>query len=194
MVLFMVEVLVVGALAVYLLTVIPAGVATAAKGNGRLLTWGFLTFGLSWYGGAAALAPPGSRWARRRYDEAQRQRAVRPLSRQRTRRVFFTWAAVATLITVLTGLFITLPAPVLGVNAKALGNSVPGFGGCDHLEGDEYRCGVEPLGTASSGSAFLPVRVDELGCWHLVAAPRSPDRDTEGCISAYDYLNPFGFE
>ncbi len=189
-----IEVVVVGSLALYLLTVVPAGIVTAAKGNGRLLVWGFLSFGLSWYGGAAALAPPESRWARWRYDAEQRRRAELPIPRQRSRGVHLAWAAAVALAVLLVGLFIFRPAPVLGVDAEVLGNSVPGFAGCTHLEAGEYRCGIEPLDDIGSGAYPERVRVGSHGCWHVVTTPTDRLRGTRGCINLVNYLNPFGLE
>jgi hypothetical protein len=191
--LFAIEILLAGTAAVWLLGLLPALTVTVLKGNSRLLGWGFLTFGLTWFGGALALAPADSPWAQRRYDSETLARSGAPLSAQRSPRVLGLWTLAGLVSVVLAGAFIARPAPVLGIDGSALESSMPrtplSAPPCEQVAGG-YRCWVEPA-ERSGGATPYRVELRGRGCW--TARPLGPiapeGRGTiSGCVTLLDYL------
>lgn len=188
-----------GIVALVALTILPAALITALKGRSDLFGWGFLTFGITWFGGALLLAPPDSNWSHRFYSEEQRRRAGLPFFRQQSRRTFVAWAAAGIGLVVVVGAFVLRPTPVLGVDGEALGASLPHrsevlpigdpLGPCEHERGNLWTCDVvDP--ELSGGTIPYAVRVGPLGCWTATpvrAAYESYGRFT-GCVSVIDYL------
>jgi hypothetical protein len=194
---FAILTLLAGLLTVWLLAVGPAGIVTLAKGNSSCFRWGFLTFGLTWFGGAIALAPPDSHWARHRYDADRRRRAALPLGSQRSPWVLALWPLVAILAIAFTGLFIARPAPILGVNGAALEHALPhgGFSSrpCAKVAGG-YRCLVETP-ERSGDSTEYRVHLQGHGCWRAVPESAEGRRGwgvLSGCLTLLDYARPFG--
>ena len=189
----LVEILLAGTVAVWLIGLLPALVVTAVKGNSRLLGWGFLTLGLAWFAGALALAPADSLWAQRHYDSEQLTRSRAALGTQRSPRVWSLWLLGFAVAVVLSGAFIARPAPILGVNGAALLHSMPHTGfdpqPCTRFSGG-YRCGIESR-EASGSKITYAVELHERGCW--TARPIEPMRREDwgrlsGCVSLWDYL------
>lgn len=137
---FLIEILLAGTVAVWLLGLLPALVVTARRGNSRLLGWGFLTFGLTWFAGALG---------------------------RRSRRVLGLWLFVGVVSVVLLGAFIARPAPILGVDGTALENSMPrtlfDAHPCKEIAGG-YTCAVETK-EASGYSMTYRVKLHGRGCW-----------------------------
>ena len=163
----MTEVIVFGAIVVYLLALIPAAVICCRKRQWAMFFAGWLTFGLVWCIGAAS-------------GESRRT-----LGR----------AAVAIVAAVLVvGVAYSRPAPVLGVNGASLGRSVstrllPGDGECRHLSAAEWSC--PRWDSAASGDVIYRVHVNRMGCWHGVESdvPAKFRHDQiVGCVHLDDYL------
>jgi hypothetical protein len=194
---FAFEIVLLGAGIVWLLALIPAGVTTAAKGNGRLLGWGCLTFGILWIGGALSLAPADSGWARRFYDSDQLRRARLPFSAQRSRRTYAAWALCAVTSVLVVGLFAARPAPILGVNGSALGASLPHRGG-DVLSIDPSLGPCQRSGTGwtcslydregSGGTLEYRVQMHGRGCWTAVPTRFGGWGKLSGCMTIFAYL------
>ncbi len=199
--LLIVEIALLGTAALWLLTVIPAMVVTAVKGQTRKLGWGFLTAGITWFAGALALAPPDSGWAERRYTDEQRARAKLPFHEQRSRRTFLIWDAAAIALIACLGFFAARPAPFLGPNGAAIGSSVPHRGGgvffelwpelgpCEKAGPGRWGCSLYDTG-GSGGTIVYEVKVGRLGCWTArpTRSPQSEYGRLSGCLSIFDYM------
>lgn len=194
---FAVEIVLLGAGIVWLAALIPAGIATAAKGNGRLLGWGCLTLGILWIGGALSLAPAESGWDRRFYGPEQRRRAGLPFSAQRSRRTFAAWALCAVTLVMAAGLFAARPAPILGVDVGALGASLPHRGGdllgfnpplgpCQE-SATGWTCSVYDS-EGSGGTVEYRVHTHGRGCWTAIPAGPQGWGKLSGCLTIFDYL------
>lgn len=167
-------VLLYGAALFWLLTVVPAAVATCIREQWLYFWFGWLTLGILWYIGALG----------RKHG----QPAYEP------RKVAITLASTAAAFVAL-GLFGARPATVLGVDGGSLQNSVGNSlifdspSGCER-EGPIWSCSKWDSG--SSGAVPYRVKVNDLGCWQAVRVGYggeggSPKR-LSGCVTLYDFL------
>jgi hypothetical protein len=198
-VLFLIELVVLGSCTVWLLALAPAAALTVLKGQWRSFVFGFLTAGFLWFASALSLAPPDSRWARRFYGPAQLARAKRPFRDQRSPLTLLLWTAASGILIVALGFVILRPAPIVGVNGKALGNSVPGRGGgivfevwphlgpCQRHGAHSWDCTVYD-DEGSGGTLIYRVQVDRLGCWKAWPTERGGVDRYAGCLTAFDYF------
>jgi hypothetical protein len=197
--LLVLEVVLLGSAALWLLSLAPAAVVTALKGENRKLGWGFLTAGVTWFSAALTLAAPDSRWARRFYDEDQRARAGLPFGRQHSRRAFLIWNACAIALIAILGFAAARPAPFVGVNGAALGSSLPNRGGgvffqlwpelgpCEKAAAHKWDCALYDT-EGSGGTVGYEVTVHRLGCWTAKPTSRGGYGRLSGCISVFNYL------
>jgi len=168
-----VDVVFYGVALLWLLTVIPAGVACCIRGQWLYFWFGWLTLGILWYIGALSRKPG--------------QPAYAP------RRVATVLAATAATFLVL-GFFGARPSAVLGVDGHSLQNSVGDSlifdspSGCER-EGRFWAC--QKWNSGYSGTVLYRVKVNRMGCWQAVrdgyAGEGSPKRLT-GCVTLYDFL------
>lgn len=189
------EVLIFGMIALWLLAVIPAAIVTLLKGQWLLFGFGWLTLGILWFVGAASLATSGSPWAKRLYDDEKLARAENPLRYpRRWRNVGLAVAGAIALILVL-GSFAARPTPILGVGGRSLassvGNDIPGYGAqsCKRLRNDAWSC--PRWDDQRSGTVSYRVQVDGLGCWHAIrfgSPGEGSDKRLSGCVTIIDYF------
>lgn len=161
-----IEVLLFGGVAVWILTAIPGAVLCVQKQEWGGFIAGFFTIGLAWVIYGAVLLP---------------RRHLAPA------------VAIAGCSIVLLGGLATRPTPIVGLDGRALDNSLGGDGPfyastpCERLAGSEWRCGrYEP---AVSGPMPYRVKVNWLGCWTATRELRKrsvgPVR-YKGCVSVVD--------
>lgn len=192
------DVLIYGAVALWLVAIIPAAVVTALKKLWLLYITGFFTLGMVWLVGAASLAESDSWWAKRFYDERKRERAAHPERYPRSRRAG-TAAAVGSILLsmVVLGLFAAYPSPILGVDGRSLEYSV---GRASILDSKPCRKKGDGMWTClrwdSGGSSALTyrVKVDSLGCWtaeRLGTSSEGSRRALSGCITIRDHIRLF---
>jgi hypothetical protein len=190
------EVAIFGALALWLLALLPAAVITIFKEQWLLFGLGWLTLGILWLVGAASLAPPDSIWARRFYDEQKLARAAEPLRHPRPWRNLALGAAGAAALIGVLGFFGARPSPILGMDGGSLESSV-GNGGsfgfqtqpCRHMGGNAWSCGR--WDEQFSGQVGYRVEVDGLGCWNAtrVGPPgEGSHKRLSGCVTLADYV------
>jgi hypothetical protein len=197
--LFVIEVVVLGTCLAWLLGLAPAAVLTILKGQWRRFAFGWLTAGFLWFASALSLAPPNSRWAQRFYGPAQLARANQPFRSQRSPWTLLLWTAASAILVVVLGLFVMRPAPLFGVNGKALGNSVPGRGGgmvfevwphlgpCHRHGAHSWDCDLYD-DEGSGGTLIYRVQVDGVGCWRAWPTTKGGDGRYSGCLTVLDYL------
>lgn len=194
-----IEVVVFGAIIVWLLALIPAAAITMLKGQWRFFGWGWLTAGFLWFAAALSLAPPTSRWAQRLYDAGQRDRAKRPFGAQRSSLTFGVWAGSAVAMIALLGLFAARPSPILGVNGTALGNSLPDRGGgaffslwpplgpCQRRGAHVWDCALYDQ-EGSGGTVNYRVKIHGLGCWTATPTQAGGRGKLSGCLTILNFL------
>lgn len=187
------EVAIYGVALVWLSALVPAAIVTCLKQHWLLFTFGWLTCGVLWFVGALSIAPVGSFWARRFYDEEKLARAEDPLRHPRPlHRIALAVAGVIALI-VLAGLFGARPAPVLGLGGRALERSVGNSAiltasPCTHVKGNTWKCSKWDDG--GSSTVAYRVDVDGLGCWTATRAGPAGEgsaRRLSGCVTLADY-------
>jgi hypothetical protein len=185
-----IEVPVLGAIALWLLALIPAAVVTILKDRFLLFVCGFLTLGIPWIVGAISLAPPDSGWARRHYGEERLARAADPIRHRRSRRTVLLWiGGVLTSVAVL-GFAAARPTPILGVSGRALQNSMGGGSpprSCQLRADQIWRC--EVYDAQYSGTVDYRAAVNRLGCWTAIrvgGAGEGSQRLLSGCITIFD--------
>jgi hypothetical protein len=192
-----VEVLVFGAFWVWLLGAFPAAVVTVLKERWLLFMAGWLTFGVTWFLGAIPLADPRSGWARHLYDEEKLARADDPAHHPRPTRTTVLWLGGSAALILVVGLLAARPAPIVGVDGKALQYSVEGASPfdnrpCPHEEDGTWTCSRHDSGYSST--VAYRVKVGGLGCWQAVrtgpAGEGSPRR-LSGCITVWDQFRLF---
>lgn len=192
-----VEVFVFGVFWVWLLGLFPAAVVTVLKERWLLFVTGWLTFGITWFLGAVPLADPRSGWARHLYDERKLARAEDPARHPRPTRTTALWLGGGGALILAVGLLAARPAPLVGVDGKALQYSVEGASlfenrPCPREADGTWTCSRHDDGYSST----LPyrVKVGWLGCWHAVrtgpAGEGAPKR-LSGCITVWDQLRLF---
>jgi hypothetical protein len=168
-----IDVLVYGAGLLWLLTVVPAGVACCVRGQWMYFWFGWLTLGLLWYIGALARKPG------------------QPPYEPRVVAIALAAAAAAFLA---LGLFGARPSPVLGLDGRALQGSVGG-----HLLGLD-ACRPKPDGgwgcshydDGLSGTVSYEVHANGLGCWHAVrvgGVGEGSRKHLSGCVTLYDFVS-----
>jgi hypothetical protein len=190
------EVLAFGVVCLWLVALLPAGVVAILKDRLLLFLAGWLTLGFTWFVAAIPLADPNSFWARRFYGEERLARARDPLRHPRPRRVALAWVGGTFALLLMIGFLAARPAPILGLEGKALQDSVGGL-----VAGPAKPC--RPRGGAvwicaaydREVSSMVPywVKVGGLGCWTAVAQfpahLREPLRRS-GCVTVWNYLQP----
>jgi hypothetical protein len=192
-----VEVLVFGTIWLWLLALFPAAVVTVLKERWLLFLTGWITLGITWFLGAIPLADSRSGWARHLYGEEKRARAADPARHRRPGRVTALWLGGTAALIVVIGLLAARPAPLVGVDGKALQYSLEGpslFDNrpCPHERDGTWTCSRHDSGYSSS----IPyrVKVGGLGCWTATRTIRtgdgSPGRLT-GCITVWDQIRIF---
>lgn len=188
------EVLLYGALWLWLVGLIPAAAVCLAKERLAMFLAGFLTFGITWFLGAIPLAEAHSGWARRFYSEERLARAADPALHPRPGRVTAYWLGGSLCLLLVVGLIAARPTPLLGVDGEALQYSVDGGSlfdshACSHEDDDTWTCAVYDSGDSSA----IPIRVKVggLGCWTAVrsepAGGGAPERRS-GCLTAWDQV------
>jgi hypothetical protein len=197
------EVLLLGAAALWLIAALPAAVITALKEQWLLFVTGFFTLGMVWFVGAASLAEPDSWWAERFYDEQKRALAANPGRRPGSGRT--TAAAIASIVVTIgvLGLFAAYPSPILGVDGKSLEYSVGGPSylvspkPCQHRPAGNWICSRwEDVGSGESGSSRVVdyrVTVGSLGCWTArpVRGLGQGRHKFSGCVTIRDHIRLF---
>jgi hypothetical protein len=188
------EVVVYGAIWLWLLALIPAAVVTVLKERLLLFLAGWLTFGIAWFLGAIPLADPGSGWARTFYGDEKLARAAEPMRHPRPRRTTRLWLGSTAALVLVIGLAAARPAPIVGVDGKALQYSISGGSiltsrPCPHKPDGTWSCSVPDRGYSSA----IPyrVRVGGLGCWtatSTLSTRDDPPRRLEGCITVRDQI------
>ncbi len=186
------EVPVFGIALLWLLGLIPAAVVTLLKDRFLYFLCGWITFGVVWFVGAFALAPPDSWWARRFYGEERLATATDPIRHPRSRRaVLLSLGGVVASVVVL-GLFAARPTPVLGVSGVALQRSVGGitFEGACERQGDRiWSCGRYDDG--GSGTVEYRVSMRRSGCWTATRVGFSGEGSSKrlsGCVTIIDFV------
>ncbi len=193
------EVLIFGAIWIWLVGLIPAAVICLLKGRLAMFFAGFLTFGITWFLGAVPLSEAGSGWARRFYGEERLARAADPVLHPRPARTAAYWLGGSVALLLGIGLLSARPTPIIGVDGKALEYSVGGGGGvffdsdpCPHNADGTWTCAR--YDSVVSGTVPYRVRVGGLGCWTAIRAERvgvgSPER-LAGCLTAWDQVRLF---
>jgi hypothetical protein len=163
----------------WLLAVVPAAAACGVRGRWGLFAAGFVTFGLTWFWGAAT-----------------------GLWRGRPDRLLRSGLALSgVLVAVLAlGGFGVRPGGVLGVDAGAVATSFNGHsilfgqdGGCRSLGGGEWVC--FSWDDEHSGTDASRIVVNDVGCWHQVPYGDGPvgkfegiEGHRRGCIHLDDYV------
>ncbi len=192
------EVLIFGAVWIWLVGLIPAAVVCLLKERLAMFFAGFLTLGITWFLGAVPLAEAHSGWARRFYGKERLARATDPVLHPRPARATAYWLGGSAALLLVVGIFTARPTPIIGVDGKALQYSVGGGSllfdsqPCPHEANDTWTCGV--YNSAVSGTVTYRVRVGGLGCWTAIRSERvgvgSPRR-LSGCLTAWDQLRLF---
>jgi hypothetical protein len=119
-----VEVLVFGAFWLWVLGLFPAAVVCVLKERWLLFVLGWITFGIAWYLGAIPLAEARSGWAQRFYGGEKLARAADPIVHRRPVRTTARWLGGTVGLVLAVGLLTARPAPIVGVDGKALQYSV----------------------------------------------------------------------
>jgi hypothetical protein len=191
------EVLIFGAIWIWLVGLMPAALICVLKGRLLLFFTGFLTLGITWFLGAIPLADAGSEWARRFYGEERLARATDPVRHPLPGRTAAYWLSGSLVLLLVVGLVSARPTPIIGVDGEALQYSVDGGSlfdsqPCPHEANGTWTCAV--YDNAYSSTVSYRVRVGELGCWTADrSAPpgeSSPER-LSGCLTVWDQVRLF---
>jgi hypothetical protein len=191
-----VEALVFGAFWLWVLGAFPAAVICVLKERWLLFVVGWISFGIGWYLGAILLAEARSAWARRFYKGEKLARAADPIGHRRSGRTAALWLGGTAGLVVAIGLLAARPAPLVGVDGKALQYSVSSsifdHAPCPHEADGSWTCTVPD--SEYSGSIPYRVKVGGLGCWtatSTISTREDPPQRLRGCITVWDQIRIF---
>jgi hypothetical protein len=180
----------------YAVALLTTSVVSLLKRRYLIFAAGFLTLGLAWFPGAIGMAPSDSWWARTLYDERQLARAENPERHPRRWWPVPRYLWILSIGFLLLCAFLARPTPIVGVNGKALSNSVSGSAllsdrSCRHVGGRHWVCPV--YDDAVSGDVDYQVHVGYFGCWTAqreggVRLAHEPPPRMSGCITAFDHI------
>jgi hypothetical protein len=118
-----------------------------------------------------------------------------PIAEKPNRRKPAFWLLGCLAVLLLLLAFAWRPAPILGMDGKALQGSVggslfgPEIGSCRHLQNGEWMC--QHYDDQFSGTIGYRVSVDSVGCWQgdRVGPPGEGSRKhLSGCVTLLSYL------